>query len=202
MDAEIIDHSDYDLSGYDGIILPGGFSYGDYVRPGALAKQSPIVKAVVKAAEQGKPVLGIGNGFQVLLELGLLPGMVLRNESLKFICKFVQLKVANSDTMFTKKYEQDALLSLPIAHEQGNYFCDEATMQKLNEKNRIVFTYEGENPNGSLANIAGIINERGNVLGMMPHPERAVEELLGSSDGRKLFQSIIEAWRETDVTNA
>lgn len=202
VDVEIVAHYDNDLSAYDGIILPGGFSYGDYVRPGALAKLNPAAKEVVKVANSGKPVLGIGNGFQVLLELGLLPGMMLPNKNLKFICKYVNIKVVHANTMFTQQYESEEVLSLPIAHEQGNYYCADATLQQLKEQNQIVFTYEGENPNGSLANIAGLINERGNVLGMMPQPERAIDELLGSADGRKLFHSIIEAWRETDVINA
>lgn len=202
VNVELVSHQEEDLSAFAGVILPGGFSYGDYLRPGALAKQTNVAKAIQAVAEAGKPVLGISNGFQILIELGLLPGMMMPNEQLKFICKQVKVKVNNANTMFTSEYEKDEVITLPIAHEQGNYFCDEATLQQLIDKNQIIFTYEGSNPNGSQANIAGIINEQGNVLGMMPHPERAIEALLGSADGRKLFQSMIKAWRETDVVNA
>jgi phosphoribosylformylglycinamidine synthase len=160
------------------------------------------MKEVVKAAEAGKPVLGVCNGFQILLEAGLLPGAMRRNDSLKFICRSVELKVANNGTMFSSSYEKNEVIQIPIAHGEGNYYCDEATLAKLQENNQIVFTYNGTNPNGSLENIAGIINEKGNVLGMMPHPERAVDELLGGADGLKLFQSIVKQWREAHVVNA
>jgi phosphoribosylformylglycinamidine synthase len=159
------------------------------------------MKEVVKAAEAGKPVLGVCNGFQILLEVGLLPGAMKRNENLKFMCRPVNLKVANNETAFTSTYKQDEIISVPIAHGEGNYYCDEETLQTLKANNQIVFTYE-TNPNGSLVDIAGITNERGNVLGMMPHPERAVDELLGSADGLKLFQSIVKNWRESHVTTA
>lgn len=198
-EVEYVWHDAEDLSQYDGILVPGGFSYGDYLRCGAMASQSNVMKEVKKAAEEGKPILGVCNGFQILTEAGLLPGALLRNKNLKFICKTVQLKVENNNTLFTNQYEQGEIINIPIAHGEGNYFCDEETLKKLQENNQIVFTYNGENPNGSLQNIAGIINERGNVLGMMPHPERAVDSLLGSEDGLKLFKSIVKQWRETHV---
>ncbi|UGB31268.1 phosphoribosylformylglycinamidine synthase subunit PurQ [Metabacillus sp. B2-18] len=200
-EVEYVWHDETDLSGFDGILLPGGFSYGDYLRSGAIARFSNVMKEVVKAAEVGKPVLGVCNGFQILLEVGLLPGAMKRNENLKFMCRPVNLKVENNETAFTSAYEKDEVISIPIAHGEGNYYCDEQTLQTLKENNQIVFTYE-KNPNGSLVDIAGITNERGNVLGMMPHPERAVDELLGSADGLKLFQSIVKNWRESHVTTA
>lgn len=192
VNVELISHQVEDLSRFACIVLPGGFSYGDYLRPGALAKQTNVAKAIQVEAEAGKLVLGISNGFQVLIELGLLPGMMMPNESLKFICKQVNVKVNQADTLFTSEYEKDEVITLPIAHEQGNYDCDETTLQQLLINNQIVFTYEDSNPNGSKENIAGIINEKGNVLGVMVHPERAVEALLGSVDGYKLFQSMIK----------
>jgi len=200
-EVEYVWHDETDLSQFDGILLPGGFSYGDYLRSGAIARFSNVMKEVVKAAEAGKPVLGVCNGFQILLEAGLLPGAMKRNENLKFMCRPVNLKVVNNQTAFTSAYEKDEVISIPIAHGEGNYYCDEQTLQTLKENNQIVFTYE-TNPNGSLVDIAGITNERGNVLGMMPHPERAVDELLGSADGLKLFQSIVKNWRESHVTTA
>jgi phosphoribosylformylglycinamidine synthase len=200
-EVEYVWHDETDLSRFDGVLLPGGFSYGDYLRSGAIARFSNVMKEVVKAAEAGKPVLGVCNGFQILLEAGLLPGAMKRNENLKFMCRPVNLKVVNNETSFTSAYQKDEVISVPIAHGEGNYYCDEETLQTLKENNQIVFTYE-TNPNGSLINIAGITNERGNVLGMMPHPERAVDELLGSADGLKLFQSIVKNWRESHVTKA
>ena len=184
------------------VLLPGGFSYGDYLRTGAIARFSNVMKEVVKAANEGKPVLGVCNGFQILLEAGLLPGAMKRNESLKFICRPTQLKVVNNNTMFSNVYQPNEVITVPIAHGEGNYYCDEETLAKLKKNNQIVFTYEGTNPNGSLEDIAGITNEKGNVLGMMPHPERAVDELLGGADGLKLFQSIVKQWRESNVINA
>lgn len=200
-EAEYVWHDETDLSRFDGILLPGGFSYGDYLRSGAIARFANVMKEVVKAAEAGKPVLGVCNGFQILLEAGLLPGAMKRNENLKFICRPTNLVVQNNKTMFTSAYEQDQVISVPIAHGEGNYYCDELTLASLEENNQIVFTYE-KNPNGSLVDIAGIVNEKGNVLGMMPHPERAVDELLGSADGLKLFKSIVKNWRESHVTTA
>jgi len=193
--VEYVWHQANDLSEYDCLILPGGFSYGDYLRSGAIARFSPIMQEVEKAAAEGKLVLGICNGFQILLEAGLLPGAMKRNDNLQFICTTEELIVNNNLTPFTNQYALGESLQIPIAHGEGNYYCDQATLQDLEENNQIVFRYNN-NPNGSVADIAGIINQRGNVLGMMPHPERAVKELLGSSDGKKLFQSILTFWRE------
>lgn len=201
-EVEYVWHTETDLSSFDGILLPGGFSYGDYLRSGAIARFSNVMEQVVKAAEAGKPVLGVCNGFQILLEAGLLPGAMRRNESLNFICRSVELKVENNETMFTNSYGRNDVITIPIAHGEGNYYCDEATLQKLKENQQIVFTYEGTNPNGSIEDIAGIINETGNVLGMMPHPERAVDSLLGSADGLNLFKSIVKHWREAYVVTA
>jgi phosphoribosylformylglycinamidine synthase I len=188
-------HDETSLEGFDAILLPGGFSYGDYLRSGAIARFSPIMKAVEEAATAGKPVLGVCNGFQVLLEAGLLPGAMRRNAKLTFICKQTQLEVKQGNTMFTQSYDQGSTITIPVAHGDGNYYCDDETLKNLQANNQIAFTYK-EDINGSVENIAGITNERGNVLGMMPHPERAVDELLGSADGLKLFQSIVKHWRE------
>ena len=200
-EVEYVWHDTESLAEYDGILLPGGFSYGDYLRTGAIARFSNVMKEVVKAAEAGKPILGVCNGFQILLEAGLLPGAMRRNESLSFICKQVELKVETNRTIFTAEFEQGQTITIPVAHGEGNYYCDEETLNQLKTNNQIVFTYQ-QNPNGSLADIAGITNEKGNVLGMMPHPERAVDELLGGADGLKLFQSIVKTWREANVVNA
>lgn len=193
MEAEIdfISHNETSLTGYDALLLPGGFSFGDYLRCGALARFSPIMPAIIAFAEAGKPVFGTCNGFQILLEAGLLPGALKPNENLQFICQSAPLKVVNNETIFTNAYGQAAEITLPIAHGEGNYYCDQETLAELKANNQIVFTYEGNNPNGSVENIAGIVNKRGNVLGMMPHPERAVEALLGSTDGKAFFQSLI-----------
>jgi phosphoribosylformylglycinamidine synthase len=199
--VEYVWHDAKSLEEYDGILLPGGFSYGDYLRTGAIARFSNVMTEVVKAANAGKPVLGVCNGFQILLEAGLLPGAMRRNESLSFICKPVELTVETNQTMFTAEYSQGETIVIPVAHGEGNYYCDEETLAQLQANNQIVFTYN-QNPNGSLADIAGITNEKGNVLGMMPHPERAVDELLGGADGLKLFQSIVKTWREAHVVNA
>lgn len=200
--VEYVWHDAESLEEFDGILLPGGFSYGDYLRTGAIARFSNVMKEVVKAAEAGKPVLGVCNGFQILLEAGLLPGAMKRNESLSFICKQSELKVENNQTMFTSEYDKGQTITIPIAHGEGNYYCDQETLAKLKANNQIVFTYYRENPNGSLENIAGIVSEKGNVLGMMPHPERAVDDLLGSSNGLKMFQSIVKNWREAYVVKA
>ncbi|MFK2826064.1 phosphoribosylformylglycinamidine synthase subunit PurQ [Bacillus sp. B190/17] len=200
-EVEYVWHDADDLSSYDGILLPGGFSYGDYLRSGAIAHLSKVMNEVKKAAEAGKPVLGVCNGFQILLESGLLPGAMLRNKDLKFVCAPTQLQVENNETMFSSLYEKGETITVPVAHGEGNYYCDEATLEALQSNNQIVFTYTN-NFNGSLQDIAGIVNEKGNVLGMMPHPERAVDELLGSADGLKLFQSIVKQWRESHVVNA
>lgn len=195
-EAEYVSHRETDLSDFGAILLPGGFSYGDYLRCGAIAKSSPVMDAVKQFASQGKPVFGTCNGFQILTESGLLPGVLLNNTSLKFICGMQDLKVVNNQTMFTNEYEQDEIITLPIAHGEGNYYCDEETLKQLKENNQIIFTYEKTNPNGSVENIAGITNKEGNVIGLMPHPERAMEDLLGSSDGKKLFQSIVNHLRK------
>jgi phosphoribosylformylglycinamidine synthase len=199
--VEYVWHDSENLDEFDGILLPGGFSYGDYLRTGAIARFSNVMNEVIKAAEAGKPVLGVCNGFQILLEAGLLPGAMKRNESLHFICRPVELKVENNKTMFTGEYQEGEVITIPIAHGEGNYYCDDETLKKLKENNQIVFTYKN-NPNGSLVDIAGIVNEKGNVLGMMPHPERAVDELLGFAAGLKLFQSIVKHWREAHVSKA
>ena len=199
-EVEYVWHDATDLSEFDGVLVPGGFSYGDYLRCGAMANQSNVMAEVKKFAESGKPVLGVCNGFQILTEAGLLPGALLRNKNLKFMCRTVGLKVENIDTLFTNQYEAGQIINIPIAHGEGNYFCDDKTLAELKANNQIVFTYSGENPNGSLEDIAGIINEHGNVLGMMPHPERAVDALLGSDDGLKVFKSIVKMWRESHVS--
>ncbi|MCE5172877.1 phosphoribosylformylglycinamidine synthase subunit PurQ [Paenibacillus profundus] len=198
--VERVWHTTEDLTGYDLIMVPGGFSYGDYLRSGAIARFAPVMNAVAKAADKGAYVLGICNGFQILTEAGLLPGALRRNTGLKFRCHHSKLRVVQSNTAFTSEYGQDEVIDIPIAHGEGNYYCDEQTLEQLKRNNQIVFTYE-ENPNGSLEHIAGIINEQGNVLGMMPHPERAVSDLLGSKDGVRMFQSIMKVWRERHATN-
>lgn len=195
-EAEYVSHRETDLSGYDVILLPGGFSYGDYLRCGAIAKSSPVMEAVKEFAKEGKPVFGTCNGFQILTETGLLPGVLLNNTSLKFICGMQDLTVVNNQTMFTNSYQENEVITLPIAHGEGNYYCDDDTLKELKANNQIIFTYKGTNPNGSLEDIAGITNKEGNVIGLMPHPERAMEDLLGSSDGKKLFQSIVNHLRK------
>lgn len=194
-EVEYVWHHETDLSRFDGILLPGGFSYGDYLRTGAIASLSPVMQAVKEAAKAGKPILGVCNGFQILLEAGLLPGAMLHNKTMKFHCFSTPLKVVNNQTSFTSDYQAGETISIPVAHGEGNYFCDAETLAELEQNNQIVFKY-AENRNGSVADIAGIINKEGNILGMMPHPERAMEELLGSTDGRRLFTSILKAWRE------
>lgn len=201
-EAEYVWHDTKDLSGYDGILLPGGFSYGDYLRCGAIAQFSNVMSEVKKAADAGKPVLGICNGFQILTEAGLLPGALIRNKNLKFMCRTIELTVENNNTLFTSNYAKGQVINVPIAHGEGNYTCDAETLASLKANNQIVFTYTHDNPNGSVEDIAGIINERGNVLGMMPHPERAVHELIGGTDGLALFKSIVKQWRESHVSHA
>ena len=198
-DAEFVWHRERGLSGYDAVLLPGGFSYGDYLRAGAIARMSPVMEDVVAFAKGGGPVLGICNGFQVLCEAGLLPGALMHNDSLKFQSHDVLLKVERADTLFTSDYEQGQILRIPIAHGEGNFEADTETLRALEDTGRVVFRYvnrageavEEANPNGSWHNIAGITNEQGNVLGMMPHPERAMEDLLGSTDGVGLFTSLV-----------
>ncbi|PLX71720.1 MAG: phosphoribosylformylglycinamidine synthase I [Denitrovibrio sp.] len=201
VDTVFLWHKDTDLQGVDLVVLPGGFSYGDYLRCGAIAKFSPIVSEIVDFANNGGRVLGICNGFQVLTETGLLPGALMRNRDLKFICKYVNLRVDNSDTPFSRMYAAGEVVGIPVAHMDGNYFIDPEGLAKLEDNNQIVFRYcdengeciPGTNPNGSLNNIAGIINENGNVLGMMPHPERSAEGVMETRDGYFLFESIIKA---------
>ncbi|EOS8078331.1 phosphoribosylformylglycinamidine synthase subunit PurQ [Enterococcus hirae] len=197
VEAEYVRYDETSLQGYDGVLLPGGFSYGDYLRCGAIARFSAIMKEVVRFAEEGKPVFGTCNGFQILTEAGLLPGVLRKNDSLRFICKTVPLKV-NNQTAFTSEYETDEIIQLPVAHGEGNYFCDDQTLQELKANNQIVFIY-AENINGSVANIAGITNKAGNVLGMMPHPERAMEALLGSEDGKRFFASMLKNFGKVTV---
>jgi phosphoribosylformylglycinamidine synthase subunit PurQ / glutaminase len=196
--VDFIWHRDTDLSAYDALIIPGGFSYGDYLRAGALARFSPVMNSVKNFANSGRFVLGICNGFQILCEAGLLPGALIRNRDLHFICEHVLVRVENSDTPFTNELTPGSVLSLPIAHAEGNYVCDDATFESLRQEERIIFRYcnedgrttESANPNGSRDNIAGICSSGRNVLGLMPHPERACEDLLGSSDGRDIFRSL------------
>ncbi|MBO0477487.1 phosphoribosylformylglycinamidine synthase subunit PurQ [Vagococcus sp. DIV0080] len=191
-----IPHTADDLSDIDAVLIPGGFSYGDYLRCGAIARFSTVMEAVIQFAAEGKPVFGTCNGFQILTEAGLLPGVLLKNDSLKFVCNTQDVKVVNNQTLFTSSYQQDEVLRLPIAHGEGNYYCDEETLASLKENDQIIFTYETTNPNGSLENIAGITNKEGNVLGMMPHPERAMEDLLGSDSGRRMFESVVDYLRK------
>jgi phosphoribosylformylglycinamidine synthase subunit PurQ / glutaminase len=192
-------HKDHDLQQSDVVILPGGFSYGDYLRAGAIARFSPVMQDVIAFAKRGGPVLAICNGFQIACEAGLLPGALLRNAGLKYICEWIRLRVESTDTLFTNRYEPGAIIHCPIAHGEGRYTADEATLERLEGDGRVVFRYAGGptdadeywSPNGSMRAIAGIINDGGNVLGMMPHPERAVDSLLGSNEGLGLFESIL-----------
>lgn len=203
--AELIWHQSENLAGFDAVILPGGFSYGDYLRTGALARFSPVMRAVEKFSRAGGLVLGICNGFQILLEAGLLPGAMLRNRGLRFLCRPVHLRVENADTPFTSAARPGQVLKIPIAHMEGNYFCEPAALEEIERNRQIVFRYvhpdgcDGEhdaeaNPNGSLSAIAGLCNRERNVLGLMPHPERAVEEALGSADGLVIFRSLAESF--------
>jgi len=196
--VEYIWHREHSLNNCDCVILPGGFSYGDYLRTGAIARFSPIMQQVMDFANKGGPVIGICNGFQILLESGLLPGAMLVNRSLQFVCKTVHLKTENNSLPFTNRLAKEQLIRIPIAHKEGNYYADEKTVRELDDNGQVVFRYSdaqgrvdnSANPNGSVNNIAGITNKKGNVLGMMPHPERAMEQLLGSSDGTLIFDSI------------
>ncbi len=198
-EATFLWHKDQDLQHSDVVILPGGFSYGDYLRPGAIARFSPIMREVVAFAQRGGPVLAICNGFQIACEAGLLPGALLRNESLKFVSETVSVRVESTDTLFSNRYEAGQVLRIPIAHGDGRYTADQQTVDRLEGEGRVVFRYVGGpgdadewwSPNGSTRAIAGIVNDAGNVLGMMPHPERAVDPLLGSADGLGVFESVL-----------
>ena len=202
--VEMIWHKEATVSGLDGIIIPGGFSYGDYLRTGAIARFSPVMNAVKEFAKNGGLVMGICNGFQILLEAGLLPGAMLRNRSLHFVCKDVQVRVENAATPFTGACQPGQVLTIPVAHAEGNYYTDPVTLAGLQANAQVVFRYctsEGKvtpeaNPNGSLDNIAGMRNAEGNVLGMMPHPERSAEELLGNADGRLVLMSMLESLKK------
>jgi phosphoribosylformylglycinamidine synthase subunit PurQ / glutaminase len=201
-EAAYVWHEETDLRPYDAIVLPGGFAHGDYLRAGAIARFSPVMAAVREFAAAGKPVLGICNGFQVLVEAGLLPGAMMRNAGLRFICRFVNLRVENDATPFTRACRTGQVLRLPIAHNEGSYFCEPDELRELERHGQILFRYcepdgavtPAANPNGSVANIAGICSAAGNVMGLMPHPERASEVLLGSDDGRCIFESLLPAW--------
>jgi phosphoribosylformylglycinamidine synthase len=199
--AGLVWHRESNLDAFDAVVIPGGFSYGDHLRTGAIARFSPVMEAVARHAGKGKPVIGICNGFQILCESHLLPGVLMRNDSLQFRCVPTWLRIENADTMFTGAGREGQVLMVPISHGEGNYYADPRTIAMLEDARRVVFRYvtpEGArtpeaNPNGSMNNIAGIINERGNVLGMMPHPERSSEDLMGGADGLVIFRSIIES---------
>ncbi|MCD2255892.1 phosphoribosylformylglycinamidine synthase subunit PurQ [Lactobacillus sp. CC-MHH1034] len=193
LQAEVtyVPHTATQLNDIDAVLIPGGFSYGDYLRTGAIARFAPIMPAIIDFANNGGLVLGVCNGFQILTEAGLLPGALHENKDLAFICKDVQLTVANPNTPFSNRFEKDEVITLPVAHGEGNYYCDAETLAQLEANHQIVFRYQ-DNPNGSVADIAGICNERGNVLGMMPHPERAVEAILGNTDGQRLLSSLLQ----------
>ena len=192
-DVKYVSYKEKSLDGFDMVALPGGFSYGDYLRAGAIARFSNIILAVQKMADEGKLVLGVCNGFQILTEMGLLPGALKRNDSLQFVCKDADLRVENAKTPFTTEYQEYQEIKIPIAHGEGSYYADEDVLDELEKNNQVVFRYIKNNPNGSLHDIAGICNKRGNVLGMMPHPERAVEAILGGVDGLPLFKSVLKA---------
>ncbi len=192
LNAELVWHNEFTDGTYDAAVLPGGFSFGDHLRGGTIAAHSPATKAVVEMAKKEKPVLGICNGFQILIEAGLLPGALLRNTSLKFVCKWMNLLIGSSKTAFTCTLRKGSNLRMPIAHNEGRFFAEEETLNRLEAENRIVMSYVGENPTGTSRAIAAIANERGNVVGMMPHPERSSEPELGGTDGLKIFQSMME----------
>ena len=192
INVDFIWHKENQLDGYDGILIPGGFSYGDYLRTGAIARFSPIMKSIIEQSKKGKIILGICNGFQILLESGLLPGSLINNKKMKFLSENVVLEAVNNESIFTKKMFKGQELTMPIAHKQGNYIASVDVLKRLQDEDRIAFKYKGNNPNGSISNIAGILNSKKNVLGMMPHPERAVESILGSNDGKYIFESILK----------
>ena len=197
--CEMLWHKDTSLKAVDCVILPGGFSYGDYLRGGAISRFAPIMDKVIEFADQGGLVIGICNGFQILTEAGLLPGVLNKNTSLKFHCDIATIKVENNTSPFTADLQQGEILNLPIAHGEGNYYIDSKGLEELKANKQIVFSYNGVNPNGSMENIAGIVNKKGNVLGLMPHPERAVEDFLGSEDGIRIFDSITKWWGDNNA---
>ena len=208
--VEFLWHQSQEINGFDAILLPGGFSFGDYLRTGAIARFSPVMRAVGKFAHAGGLVLGVCNGFQILCEAGLLPGVLQRNAGMRFVCRQVHVRVESTDTPFTAAAKTGQVLQMPIAHGDGNYFCDQATLNDLDRNHQIVFRYttpDGRenaavNPNGSLANIAGVCNRERNVMGLMPHPERAVEAALGSADGLVILRSLIESLKRQSAVSA
>ena len=204
-DCEYVWHEEQNLDEFDCVVIPGGFSYGDYLRTGSIARFSPVMEAVRSFAEDGKPVIGICNGFQILVESGILPGAFLKNNSLKFVCKWTNLKIENIHTPFTCSIKQDEILRIPVAHGEGNFFIEENSLNTLISGSQVVFRYcdengepvQSSNPNGSVYNIAGICNPSGNVIGMMPHPERSCEDIIGGTDGRLIFDSV-SSWIESN----
>lgn len=193
VDAETVWYKQEDLTGFDGVVVPGGFSYGDYLRAGAIAARTPIMNSVKKLAAEGKPILGICNGFQILTEAGLLPGVLMRNASLRFVCREVRLKVETTDTPFTRGYAPGQIITAPVAHHDGNYFADPATLSAIEDNGQVAFRYaEGTNPNGSVNDIAGVFNREKTVLGLMPHPENLIETAHGGIDGRALFSGLLQ----------
>jgi len=190
--VEFIWHQDTSVNGFDAVVLPGGFAYGDYLRTGALAKFSPVMQAVREFADKGGLVIGICNGFQILTEAGLLPGALMRNSNMKYICKFLRIQTETTDMPFTNQLKKGQVLNVPIGHGEGNYFADENTLKELEDNGQVAFRYL-ENPNGSIHDIAGIVNKGRNVLGMMPHPDRSSEQILGSTDGKLIFESMVNA---------
>ncbi|HDE6875393.1 TPA: phosphoribosylformylglycinamidine synthase I [Staphylococcus aureus] len=198
VEAEYVDYRETSLSGFDGVLIPGGFSFGDYLRSGAMASVAPIISEVKRLAAEGKPVLGVCNGFQISTEIGLLPGALLHNDSHLFISRNEKLEIVNNQTAFTNLYEQGEKVIYPVAHGEGHYYCTDEIYQQLKANNQIILKYVN-NPNGSYDDIAGIVNEKGNVCGMMPHPERALETLLGTDSGVKLFEAMVKSWREQHV---
>lgn len=208
-DVRFLWHKEPSVQDVDVVVLPGGFSYGDYLRCGAIARFSPIMTDVIAFANRGGAVLGICNGFQILCEAGLLPGALLRNACLTFVCKYVNLRVETTDAIFTSECKRGDVLQIPVAHGEGNYVVDNESLHRLEEKHRILFRYcepdgsvtPGANPNGSLANIAGLMNERGNVMGMMPHPERAADPVLGHTDGQVIFHSLIDCLVQREIVH-
>lgn len=196
--AEYVDYRNTSLDGFDGVLIPGGFSFGDYLRSGAMASVAPITEEVKRFASEGKPVLGVCNGFQILTEIGLLPGALLHNDSHLFVSRNESLKVVNNQTAFTNLYDKNEVVVYPVAHGEGHYYCTPEIYEALDQNNQIILKYV-DNPNGSFNDIAGIVNEQGNVCGMMPHPERAIESILGTDSGVKLFEAMVNSWREQNV---